>query len=242
MDNNIENKKKLSPNIILCVIMVLIVGGLVGYIVYDIINDNKTTTPATVSSETSSTTNNEASNTDNNNTTAFDGTKCINQPSYTYKLSGTVNNNSGIVNGSINTDKKSATLVVSLSTYKNAQFLTNTNLENEEQVTLKVQLNGIIKSIYFDGSEQSPGYETAYFLMEDGTLYYAYIFEKVNSMKSASDNVITVTIAKGISDVKEIKNGETVGELVNTTALAIKNDGTFYDLGYITNDANPLNY
>ena len=148
--------------------------------------------------------------------------------------SGTVNNNSGIVNGSINTDKKSATLVVSLSTYKNAQFLTNTNLENEEQVTLKVQLNGIIKSIYFDGSEQSPGYETAYFLMEDGTLYYAYIFEKVNSMKSASDNVITVTIAKGISDVKEIKNGETVGELVNTTALAIKNDGTFYVAGHNT--------
>lgn len=97
-----------------------------------------------------------------------------------------------------------------------------------------------IKEVYIAGFGQASGYETAFYVMEDGTVEYTPIKDVLGNNGSSSETVLksygTITSVSGavkvISATDYCSNDNTcMGGSYNV--LGIKSDGSFYDLSKI---------
>ena len=87
-----------------------------------------------------------------------------------------------------------------------------------------------IVDVFFGGMGQDSSGDTLFILLEDGTVEYIPI---VHMFNHAQDGPISYGKIAGVSDVAKFTLSNTSG---GVTTLAIKNDGTFYDLWYSLKD------
>lgn len=232
MDNNFnENNKGNSKVIQIITIIVLVlllgVGGFIIYKEYSNKNDNDNTS----SSEVFSTEDNKPTfNLDN-----FDGTKAINTNS---KYSLLHSSNNELVTPTIN-DDNSVNVSITLSKYKEIGILNNNLLSNEANIVLKTTaFDQKVLSVVVAKSDQSYGYETVFYVLADGSLYYSYVLKSLNSITSLTNATIQLTKIGDVNNIMTIRQAQIADDNFDmTTFIAIRNDGLFYDLNYIINDA-----
>ena len=139
---------------------------------------------------------------------------------------------------SLNKDKKSASIFCEPSVIKKMYNIDNGSTYLNINVT---GFSGEILDILVDsiGEHQAVGGEVILFLMSDGTVEYVPL-EK--ALKNGGNNIKSYGKVQGVSDIvrlstvriANIYNGETVGGHANP--VAIKADGSFYDVGNILHD------
>ncbi len=234
-----EEGKKVKSNLGLIVIVVILlfaVFGLCGYIILNKDNsnstkyvaggDNNNTNAKNEISKNNTETTTNTQETKANSTITFDGSKSINSDGKNYTLA--CQGNAGIWIAVDSTQKVltfnfTPTRVVeayslSWQTAKNDVSSSNINFEKK------------IVDVFFGGMGQDSSGDTLFILLEDGTVEYIPI---VHMFNHAQDGPISYGKIAGVSDVAKFALSNTSG---GVTTLAIKNDGTFYDLWYSLKD------
>lgn len=231
-----EHKIKGKNNtvlIIIIVILLIVVIGLGGYIFLN--KDNSNTNTKFENTEKNLETNNtqESNNynntqeTNNTNTViTFDGSKSINSSEKDYTLS--CQGNAGIW---ITIDSTQKTLTFSYTPTRVIEFypLTWTSTKND-MTSSKINFDKKIIDIFFGEMGQSSSGDTLFILLEDGTIEYIPI---VHIFNHAQAEVVSYGKINGVNDVTKFTLSSTA---YGVTTLAIKNDGTFYDLWYVLKD------
>jgi hypothetical protein len=87
-----------------------------------------------------------------------------------------------------------------------------------------------IVDVFFGEMGQSSSGDTLFILLEDGTVEYIPIVHMFNHVQGAP---VSYGKINGVSNVAKFTLSSTAG---GVTTLAIKNDGTFYDLWYALKD------
>ena len=141
------------------------------------------------------------------------------------------------INCSLNEDKKSAMISCEPSDIKKMYNIDKGSTYLNINIT---GFSGEILDILLDSiGHQAVGGEVILFLMSDGTVEYVPL-EK--ALKNGGNNIKSYGKVQGVSDIvrlstvriANIYNGETVGGHANP--VAIKADGSFYDVGNILHD------
>lgn len=229
-----EVKNKSKNNVVLIVIIVILliaVLGLGGYIFlnkdkYVIRSNNNNTNAKSESSQknTETTTNTQGSKT--NSTITFDGLKSINSSDKSYTLS--CQGNAGIW---ITVDATQKVLTFSFTPKKVVEFYPLTwKSTRSDMSSSNINFEKKIVDVFFGGMGQSSSGDTLFILLEDGTVEYIPIVHMFNHVQGAP---VSYGKINGVSDVAKFTLSSTSGSV---TTLAIKNDGTFYDLWYTLKD------
>ena len=229
-----EGKIKGKNNTILIVIIVILLIAVIvlgGYIFLN--KDNSSTKYVTGSNNTNAKSENVQKNVETNTNTqktntviTFDGSKSINSSEKNYTLS--CQGNAGIW---ITVDSTQKTLTFSFTPTRVIEFyqLTWTSTRND-MVSSKINFDKKIVDVFFGGMGQSSSGDTLFILLEDGTVEYIPIIHMFNHVQA---EVVSYGKINGVSDVAKFTLSNTSG---GVTTLAIKNDGTFYDLWYALKD------
>lgn len=248
MESKKENKLGLG---ILIGVLVTLVIVLTGFIIYDKVlskdsdvDDNK---QPIIENDNQDKNNNDENSTTNNTLTDFDISKfdntkeAINGPKgIMYNIHEfDINDNNGL-SISLNSNKKSATITIDWSKYFEIYGISATTGETRNYEVTNFSKN--IRKVYISGFGQGSGYETAIYVMEDGTVEYTPIKHALGNNGSSSatvlksygkmsniDGVVTVVTAVDYCD-------KCVGSGVNL--LGIRTDGTFFNLSHNLYDTN----
>ena len=102
-----------------------------------------------------------------------------------------------------------------------------------------------IREVYIGGFGQSSGYETAFYVMEDGTVEYTPIMNALGNNGSSSETIMksygkindVSGVVKIITGTDYCLNDQCMGDGA-FNILGIKADGTFYNLSNILNKAS----
>ena len=94
----------------------------------------------------------------------------------------------------------------------------------------KLNFDNKIVDIFFGEMGQSSSGDTLFILLEDGTVEYIPIVHMFNNVQA---EVVSYGKINGVSDINKFTLSSTSD---GVTTLAIKNDGTFYDLWYSLKD------
>ena len=156
----------------------------------------------------------------------FDGSKSINSGEKNYTLS--CQGNAGIW---ITVDSTQKVLTFSFTPTRVIEFypLTWTSTKNDMNSS-KINFDKKIIDIFFGGMGQDSSGDTVFILLEDGTVEYIPIVHMFNHVQA---DVVSYGKISNISDVRKFTLSNTSN---GVTTLAIKNDGTFYDLWYNLKD------
>lgn len=147
----------------------------------------------------------------------------------------------------LNKNKRSATIIIDWSKYgKLWSEYGNASIWEDETVKYEVtNFTKNIKEVYIAGFTSSSGFETAFYIMEDGTVEYTPIVSALKNNNSSSD--------KNLKSYGKIENVSDVVKLISATGyypndeqavtggtyiLGIKADGNFYNLSEIINTNN----
>lgn len=241
-----EEKKesKLGLGIIIGLLVAAVVGlgvfVLFDKVIFDKEDDNKTNEVKPTPSSSPVVPTPSATPTTN----AFDGTKEINgQNGWTYDISDeNYASNIGLT-ATLNSDKKGATIKIDWSKYFETYGLSVTdNAINDYNVT---NFESEIKDVLLAGFGQASGYETAFYLMNDGTVEYTPIKNALGSNGSSKDTVLrSYGKLSGISGVVKLAIAVDKCNLENCIGggsyniIGIKQDGTFYNLSKILMTTN----
>lgn len=87
-----------------------------------------------------------------------------------------------------------------------------------------------IIDVFFGGMGQDSSGDTVFILLEDGTVEYILIVHMFNHVQGAS---VSYGKINGVTDVTKFTLASTSS---GVTTLAIRSDGTFYDLWYALKD------
>ena len=228
---------KNKNNVALIVIIVILLISVVGLCSYIFLNkDNSTGTEYTTENNTTNSKNeniqqNDKTNTDvteikTNSVIIFDGSKAINSNEKNYTLS--CQGNAGIW---ITVDSTQKVLTFSFTPTKVIEFypLTWTSTRND-MTSSKINFDKKIVDVFFGEMGQSSSGDTLFILLEDGTVEYIPIVHMFNHIQA---EVVSYGKINGVSGVTKFTLSSTSG---GVTTLAIKNDGTFYDLWYALKD------
>ena len=231
-----EGKKGKSnvPLIIIIVVLLIAVLGLCGYIFLN--NDNSSSTKY-VTGNNNTNTKNESSQkntetttntqeTKTNSTITFDGSKSINSNEKNYTLS--CQGNAGIW---ITVDSTQKVLTFSFTPTRVVEFYSLTwQSARNDLSSSNINFDKKIVDVFFGGMGQSSSGDTLFILLEDGTVEYIPIVHMFNHAQGAP---VSYGKINGVSNVAKFTLSSTAG---GVTTLAIKNDGTFYDLWYALKD------
>lgn len=232
-----EEGKKGKSNvslIIIIVVLLIAVLGLCGYIFlnkdnssstkYVTGNNNTNTKNESSQKNTETTTNTQGTKT--NSTITFDGSKSINSSEKNYTLS--CQGNAGIW---ITVDSTQKVLTFSFTPTRVVEFypLTWQSTRNDMSSS-NINFEKKIVDVFFGGMGQSSSGDTLFILLEDGTVEYIPIVHMFNHAQGAP---VSYGKINGVSNVAKFTLSSTAG---GVTTLAIKNDGTFYDLWYALKD------
>ena len=231
-----EGKKGKSnvPLIIIIVVLLIAVLGLCGYIFlnkdnssstkYVTGNNNTKTKNESSQKNTETTTNTQETKT--NSTITFDGSKSINSNEKNYTLS--CQGNAGIW---ITVDSTQKVLTFSFTPTRVVEFYSLTWQSNRNDMSSSnINFDKKIVDVFFGGMGQSSSGDTLFILLEDGTVEYIPIVHMFNHAQGAP---VSYGKINGVSNVAKFTLSSTAG---GVTTLAIKNDGTFYDLWYALKD------
>lgn len=230
-----EDEKKKKSNKVLIILIILLVIICLGMGVYIFISkDNNKSNNYSKSNNTSSIENNnvqdktnKSTNTDNsvqNNVIIFDGSKSLNSSEKDYTLS--CQGNAGIW---INATQKELTF--SFTPSKASQFyLLSWTSSNNNVSSSTIKFDKRIIDIFFGSMGQSSSGDTLFILLEDGTVEYIPI---VHMFNHAQDTPISYGKINGVADVTKFVLSSTAN---GVTTLAIKSDGSFYDMWYALKD------
>ena len=251
-------KSKLGLGIFIGVLIGLIIG-LSGFIIYDKVIENdkdkqeiKKDNIQKKDDETDDKIDNTPSDNKNNNDgteltdfdiTKFDNTKpAINgDKEMAYKLTSNPIANIGL-SIRLNNDKRSATITINWSKYFEIYGISITTGETREYNVTNFNKN--IKDVYISGFGGGTGYETAFYIMEDGTVEYTPIKYALGNNGSSSTTILkSYGQIPGVSGVVKmviaeeycLYNSSCVGLPYNI--LGIKSDGSFYDISKILNES-----
>lgn len=242
-NSNNNNKVFIGTTIVLLILVI----GLAGYILlnknnikYITNNNNHNTENETVSKNNDKETNsNESTNNNSNNSTSsentnttnsivsFDNTKAINssQKNYTLACQG----NFGIY---ITVDVSQKVMDFSFTPSRVAEnYPLNWTSTNNSMSHSEIKFTKKIIDVFFGGMGQDSSGDTVFILLEDGTVEYIPIVHALNHAQGA---VISYGAIDGISGVVRFTLASTMPN--GATTLAIKSDGTFYDLWYALKD------
>lgn len=230
-----EEKSKNNVVLIVIIIILLIaVIGLCGYIFlnkdnsksldYNIENNN--TNSKNVNDQQTDKTDTNTPETKTNSIIMFDGTKAINSNEKNYTLA--CEGNAGIW---ITVDSTQKVLTFSFTPTRVVEFysLTWTSTRND-MTSSKLNFDNKIVDIFFGEMGQSSSGDTLFILLEDGTVEYIPIAHMFNNVQA---EVVSYGKINGVSDINKFTLSSTSD---GVTTLAIKNDGTFYDLWYSLKD------
>ena len=258
--NDVNNQK--SNNIIIAIIgsLLVLLIGIICFTQFALKNDDKSTTKSETSNNDVNTNNSSKSSDDNSSSNVVDSgsnkksevvqkldlSKSLNTKGITYSNPSDKNGNYGLTMN-VNSDKKSATLVID-----GKGTICSINYLNVCNGTEKYQITGFkksIKSTFFGSLGQDITGLVMFFLMDDGTVEYIPLF-KQNKDKAGNINyVINVTYEfsdKGIITGEKfvtsgaVKGVEGVVKLYGvsasngtgwSTTIGAKADGSFYDIG-----------
>lgn len=230
-----ESKKK--NNVGLLVLVVVLGIACLGMGSYIFINkDNKSissekTNTNTQNFESNQAQNNSTSNKDENfeqknSVIVFDGSKSLNSSEKNYTLS--CQGNAGIWI-TVNSNQKELTF--SFTPTRVVEFYplnwTSTRTDMSSDV---IKFDKKIIDVFFGGMGQSSSGDTVFILLEDGTVEYIPIVHMFNHVQGAP---VSYGKINGVSDVTKFVLSSTSG---GVTTLAIKSDGSFYDMWYSLKD------
>ncbi len=224
-----EGKKKNNTALIILVVLLMVVClGMGGYIF--ISKDNKSTNfektnndanrVQSNNTQNNTTKNTNAENSVKNNIIIFDGSKSLNSSEKSYTLS--CQGNAGIW---INATQKELTF--SFTPSKVVQFYQlNWTSSNNDMSSSTITFDKKIIDIFFGSMGQSSTGDTLFILLEDGTVEYIPIVHMFNHAQAAP---ISYGKINGVTDVTKFVLSSTTG---GVTTLAVKSDGSFYDMWY----------
>ena len=153
----------------------------------------------------------------------FDGSKSINNSKKTYTLN--CQGNGGIW---IKIDSTQKVLTFSFTPTKVVEYYSlNWTSNKDSVVNSKINFDKKIMDVFFGGMGQSKSGDTLFILLEDGTVEYIPIVHMFNHVQG---DVVSYGKINGINNVLKFTLASTSGG--DVTTLAIKRDGTFYDLWY----------
>ena len=227
----VKKEKKNGALIGIIVILLIAVIGLCGYI---FLNKDNTTITKYISGNTNKSTNaknqkNEESNSktqETNPVIIFDGSKAINSDEKNYTLS--CQGSAGIW---ITVDSTQKVLTFSYTPAKVVEiYPISWQSTRNDLASSTINFEKKIVDVFFGGMGQSSSGDTVFILLEDGTVEYIPI---VHMFNNAQDGPISYGTINGVSDVAKFTLSSTAG---GVTTLAIKNDGSFYDLWYALKD------
>ena len=234
-----ENKKNKLWLGILIGILVSVIIGLTGFIIYDKINMNNNTT--------TNTNNNNDNNKNNSNLEEIkpiDLSKCLNCPGDTsFSDLDTIDSDIG-VSIQINSDKKGAKLIINNSKFSNSAI--NFGVYGGEVTTF--EFSGFSKTIvssYIGNTGQDITGTVFIFVLEDGSIDYAYLYELCSNKDGSGTYYDFSWNSKDNNGSIKVKNLPTIKNIVSVhianrttgmfggidTLLALK-DGSFYTLSY----------
>lgn len=140
----------------------------------------------------------------------------------------------------LNNDKKSATVTIDWSKYFEIYGISATTGETRNYKITNFEKE--ISDVYVSGFGQESGYETAFYIMKDGTVEYTPINNALgNNGSSASTVLKSYGQVDGVSGIVKVVSATDYG-LGNSdesyiggsyVVLAVKADGTFYDISKI---------
>ena len=232
-----EEGKKGKSNVSLIIIIVVLLIAVLGLCAYIFLNKdnssitkyvtgNNNTNTKNESSQKNTETNTNTQGTKTNSTITFDGSKSINSSEKNYTLS--CQGNAGIW---ITVDSTQKVLTFSFTPTRVVEFypLTWQSTRNDMSSS-NINFEKKIVDVFFGGMGQSSSGDTLFILLEDGTVEYIPIVHMFNHAQGAP---VSYGKINGVSNVAKFTLSSTAG---GVTTLAIKNDGTFYDLWYALKD------
>lgn len=216
-----KQKNKLGLGIIIGVLIGFILG-LCCFIAYDklIVKDKNDTTIENNNSEIAETK-------VNNNIILFDSSKSLNSPkqnNYTLSCQGYA----GIF-VTVNSYQKELTFSFTPTIVVESYPLNWTSTKTDASTSI-IKFDQKIIDIFFGGMGQDSSGDTLFILLEDGTVEYIPIVHMFNNTQA-----VPVSYGKinGVTDVTKFALSSTID---GVTTLAIKSDGSFYDLWYSLKD------
>lgn len=241
-----EVKSKKNNNVVLVIIIVVLaiaVAGLGGYIYLN--KDNLSTKYTTKTSEKKTdekksdekksdeektkndTDSKSEQGTKTNGAIVFNGSKSINSSIKDYTLYD------GITASGVYASVDSAQTTLTFSYRPNVvteKYSLNWKSDINYVKNDLIKLDKKIADIHFSGMGQDAKGDTLFILLEDGTVEYIPI---VHMFNHAQEKAISYGKINGVSDVVKIVSANMPGGI---TTLAIRSDGTFYDLWFALKD------
>ena len=231
-----EEKKGKSSIVLVVVIVILLIAvlGLCGYIFLNkdnlssskYIAENNNTSTKNENSKKNAETKVDTQENKKDSVIIFDGSRSINSDEKNYTLS--CQGNAGIW---ITVDSTQKVLTFSFTPTRVVEFYSLTwQSTRNDVVNSNINFEKKIVDVFFGGMGQSTSGDTLFILFEDGTVEYIPIVHMFNHAQAAP---ISYGKINGVSDVIKFTLSSTSG---GVTTLAIRSDGTFYDLWYALKD------
>lgn len=228
-----ENKGISLTGFVITILVILLIAAVAGcvYLINNPVKEEvivQNPTPVTGNNSSSETLKNESEISDNvNSLIIFDGSKSINSNGKKYTLN--CQGNAGIW---IEVDSTQKGLTFSFTPTKVVEYYSLNWTSNKDSVmNSKINFNKKIVDVFFGGMGQSMSGDTVFILLEDGTVEYIPIVHMFNNVQGAVSSYGKIN---GVSDVVKFTLASTSDG--DVTTLAIKKDGTFYDLWYSLKD------
>lgn len=227
-----ENKGISLTGFVIAILVILLIVAVAGCVylinnpVKEVVVQNQV--PVTGGNSSSETLKNESEKLDNvNSLIIFDGSKSINSSGKKYTL-----NCQGEAGIWIEVDSTQKVLTFSFTPTKVVEYYSLNWTSNKDSVmNSKINFNKKIVDVFFGGMGQSMAGDTVFILLEDGTVEYIPIVHMFNNVQGAVSSYGKIN---GVSDVVKFTLASTSDG--DVTTLAIKKDGTFYDLWYSLKD------
>lgn len=224
-----ENKKEGKGLVTVIVILTILLVCALGSTAYFYLKSNENAGKETVVTKSDKTDVNTPGEKEETNTIIqFAGSKSLNSDSKDYVLA--CQGNAGIY-VTVNSTQQELTFSFTPKRVVENYLLNWTSTETNLNSSV-IKFDKKIIDVFFGGMGQSTSGDTLFILLEDGTVEYIPIVHMFNHAQGAP---ISYGKINGVTDVtKFVLSTNSAGTSVTT--LAIKSDGTFYDLWYALKD------
>lgn len=216
-----ENKKNNNGVFISIIcILVVIVLGLGGYLFLEKNNSNSNNGSTSKNSQNSVSNKVYTDGLKRDLVVPFDSSKAINSKGETYTLGA-----QGSASFWATVDSTQKVLTVSfVPAIVVENYPLNWTSTRRDMTKSTITFNKKIAEIFFGGFGQSMSGDTLFILLEDGTLEYIPLVHALNNTQA---ELVSYGEIKGVNGVVKLSLANTSG---GVTTLAMKNDGSFYDL------------
>lgn len=232
-----KNKSNIVPKVIIGILLIIAIC-ICGYIFITKDNadtDTKENNKVVESTENNSVegsteSNNTSASTENNSVTeskqnsliTFDGSKSVNSNINNYTLSCQGNGSIFITVDSTLKKLKFSFTPSTVAEYYQLNWSSNKNVKSSSDINFDKK----IVDLFFGAIGQSWTADILFILLEDGTIEYIPIVHMLNNVQGAA-----VSYGK-VNGVENVTKLALVSHDSGVTTLAIKSDGSFYDLQY----------